>query len=104
VSIRLRESRTKAEILKYSPSGKVPCLLDGDTLVWDSLAICEYLAEKSPTLWPTDSKSRAEARSISAEMHSGFVALRHSLPMDVTVEFLCNELLIHYQSHPRKGF
>ena len=84
VSIRLRESNTKAEILKHSPSGKVPCLIDGQTVVWDSLAICEYIAEKVPALWPTDSKSRAEARSISAEMHSGFVALRHMLPMDVT--------------------
>ena len=48
VSIRLRESRTKAEILKHSPSGKVPCLIDGQTVVWDSLAICEYIAEKVP--------------------------------------------------------
>ena len=68
----------------FSPSGKVPCLIDSQTVVWDSLAICEYIAEKVPALWPADSKSRAEARSISAEMHSGFVALRHMLPMDVT--------------------
>ena len=46
------DAGAKAEILKHSPSGKVPCLIDGETLVWDSLAICEYLAEKSPTLWP----------------------------------------------------
>ena len=52
-------------------------------MVWDSLAICEYIAEKAPSMWPTDSRSRAEARSISAEMHSGFVALRHVLPMDI---------------------
>ena len=84
VSIRLRESTTKAEILKHSPSGKVPCLIDSQTVVWDSLAICEYIAEKVPALWPADSKSRAEARTISAEMHTGFVALRHMLPMDVT--------------------
>ncbi len=83
VSIRLRESSTRTEIFKHSPSGKVPCLIDGTTVVWDSLAICEYIAEKVPSMWPTDSKSRAEARSISAEMHSGFVALRHVLPMDI---------------------
>ena len=83
VPIRLRESGTRTEIFKHSPSGKIPCLVDGGTVVWDSLAICEYIAEKVPSMWPTDSKSRAEARSISAEMHSGFVALRHVLPMDI---------------------
>lgn len=83
IIIRLRERNTRAEIFKHSPSGKVPCLIDGGTVIWDSLAICEYIAEKAPALWPADSKSRAEARSISAEMHSGFVALRHVLPMDV---------------------
>jgi len=83
VSIRLREVGTKAEIFKYSPSGKVPCLIDGETVVWDSLAICEYLAETAPSLWPADRQMRAEARSISAEMHSGFGALRHSLPMEI---------------------
>ena len=81
--IRLREPGTKAEILKHSPSGKVPCLIDGDVVIWDSLAICEYLAEKFPTLWPASSKVRAEARSVCAEMHSGFSALRHSMPMEI---------------------
>ena len=84
IKVSLNSSGAKAAILKHSPSGKVPCLIDGETLVWDSIAICEYLAEKAPTLWPAHRKARAEARSISAEMHSGFVALRHSLPMDVT--------------------
>ncbi|SDG66737.1 glutathione S-transferase family protein [Propionivibrio dicarboxylicus] len=83
IPIRLREAGTKAEILKYSPSGKVPCLIDGEIVVWDSLAICEYLAEKKPSLWPADAKARAEARAISAEMHSGFMALRHDMPMEV---------------------
>lgn len=83
ISIRLRERNTRTEIFKHSPSGKIPCLVDGGTVVWDSLAICEYIAEKTPSMWPTDSRSRAEARSISAEMHSGFVALRHVLPMDI---------------------
>ena len=81
--IRLREVGTRAEIFKYSPSGKVPCLIDGETIVWESLAICEYLAEAVPSLWPADRRRRAEARAISAEMHSGFGALRHSLPMEI---------------------
>ncbi|MDR1708200.1 MAG: glutathione S-transferase family protein [Candidatus Accumulibacter sp.] len=76
-------SASKAEILQYSPSGKVPCLVDGKTVVWESLAICEYLAEKAPTLWPSESRARAEARSISAEMHAGFAALRQGMPLDV---------------------
>lgn len=83
VFIRLRDASTKSEILKHSPSGKIPCLIDGKTVVWDSLSICEYLAEKSPALWPGDRKARAEARSVSAEMHSGFAALRQYLPMDI---------------------
>ena len=83
IPIRLNEAGSKADILKYSPSGKVPCLLDGELLVWDSLAICEYLAEKAPLLWPLDSRLRAEARAVSAEMHAGFGALRQSMPMDI---------------------
>ncbi len=83
ISIRLRETNTRVEIFKYSPSGKVPCLIDGETIVWDSLAICEYLAETVPALWPSDRRARAEARSLSAEMHSGFGALRHSMPMEI---------------------
>lgn len=83
VLIPLRAATTKAEILKFSPSGKVPCLIDGEAVVWDSLAICEYLAEKVSTLWPSERKARAEARSISAEMHSGFAALRQGMPLDV---------------------
>jgi glutathione S-transferase len=83
VLIRLRETGTKAAIFKYSPSGKVPCLIDGETVVWESLAICEYLAESVPSLWPADRAARAEARSICAEMHAGFGALRQNLPMQV---------------------
>jgi glutathione S-transferase len=60
----------------FSPSGKVPCLVDGDTVVWDSLAIAEYLAERHPGVWPSDAKARAFARCAAAEMHSGFIALR----------------------------
>jgi glutathione S-transferase len=61
---------------KISPSGKVPCLVDGDTVVWDSLSIAEYLAERHPGVWPGDGDARAWARSAAAEMHSGFNELR----------------------------
>jgi len=61
---------------KISPSGKVPCLIDGDTTVWDSLAIAEYLAERHAGVWPADSAARAWARCAAAEMHSGFSELR----------------------------
>ena len=69
---------------EFSPSGLVPCLVDnsdGDTVVWDSMAIAEYLAERHPGLWPVDAKARAWARSICAEMHSGFRALRGEMGM-----------------------
>lgn len=83
VNVRLGRPETKAAILRHSPSGKVPCLIDGRTLVWDSLAICEYAAELAPALWPADAAARAEARAVSAEMHSGFTALRQNMPMEV---------------------
>ncbi|HYW61984.1 MAG TPA: glutathione S-transferase family protein [Bradyrhizobium sp.] len=75
----------KQRILKFTPSGKVPALVDGDITVWDSLAIIEYAAEKFPAarLWPEDLASRAHARSISAEMHSGFAALRNECGMNL---------------------
>ena len=83
VLIALRQPETKAEILKHSPSGKVPCLIHGGVAVWDSLAICEYLAELHPTLWPEGREARAVARSVSAEMHSGFPNLRNVCSMDI---------------------
>ncbi|WP_047396942.1 glutathione S-transferase family protein [Chitinibacter sp. ZOR0017] len=67
----------------YSDNGLVPCLHDGDFRVWDSMAICEYLAELYTQMWPAERQLRARARSISAEMHSGFGALRSQLPMNV---------------------
>lgn len=70
------------EIRRYSPTGKVPCLVDGAVRIWDSLAILEYLAESHP-LWPQDSAARAMARSASAEMHSGFQELRQHMSMNV---------------------
>ena len=74
---------SKDQILVYSPAGKVPCLADGDLRVWDSLSICEYLAEKHPGLWPQDPAARALARSVSAEMHSGFMNLRAKMSMNI---------------------
>jgi glutathione S-transferase len=75
----------KKRILGFTRSGKVPALVDGDVTVWDSLAIIEYVAERFPQarLWPEDRASRAHARSISAEMHSGFVALRNECAMNL---------------------
>ena len=79
------DSQFKKIIGPVSPVGKVPALVDGDLVVWDTLAIAEYLAEKFPDkqLWPADVKARARARSICAEMHSGFTALRSACPMNI---------------------
>ena len=83
--VPLRRPDTKGKILTFSPSGKVPAVRDGQTLVWDTLSIIEYLAERFPQagLWPADPDTRALARSISAEMHSGFTGLRANMPMDL---------------------
>ena len=67
----------------FSPTGLVPCLVDDDTVVWDSASIAEYLAERHPGMWPADPVARAFARSMSAEMHSGFGALRSEMTMCV---------------------
>lgn len=85
--VRMRQPDTAAQALRYSPSAKVPALIDGDLVVWDSLAICEYLADKFPDaqLWPADPAKRAVGRSAAAEMHSGFGSLRGELPMDLTL-------------------
>jgi glutathione S-transferase len=89
VLIPLYQPASRDTLLKYSPSGRVPALHHGDTVVWDSLAICEYLAETFPAagLWPDDGAARAMARSASAEMHSGFQALRSQHPMNVRSSF-----------------
>lgn len=85
VVIPLRTPDTAAEIGKHSPSGKVPTLVVGDLTVWDSLAIAEYCAEQAPDagIWPADAAARAVARSVSAEMHAGFQALRGAWPMNL---------------------
>jgi glutathione S-transferase len=83
VNIDLRAPDAKTQILEYSPAGKVPALLvGGGRVVWDSLAILELLAEEHPALWPRAAAARALARSVSAEMHSGFQALREHCSMD----------------------
>jgi glutathione S-transferase len=89
INIPLRRSDSKAEILKHSPSGMVPTLCDGDLAIWDSLSILEYLAEQHPEaqLWSADRVARAVARSASAEMHSGFMALRQHCSMDLFARF-----------------
>ena len=79
------------EYRKISPSGKVPCLVDGDTVVWDSLAIVEYLAERHPAVWPVETGARAWARSAAAEMHSGFGELRNRCSMSCGQRVRLNE-------------
>jgi glutathione S-transferase len=83
--VRLRQSESRNEILKFSPSGKVPCLIDGDLTVWDSLAICEAANELyvDGRLWPRDPRQRSRARAVTAEMHSSFAALRTHMSMDI---------------------
>ena len=70
------------KFLRFSPSGLVPCLVTADTTVWDSLAICEYIAEDYPHVWPQEKTARAWARSAAAEMHSGFTTLRRECPLN----------------------
>jgi glutathione S-transferase len=85
IVIPLRQPNTKAEYLRHSPAGKVPILKHKGVTVWESLAICEFLAETYPSakLWPADPVPRALARSVSAEMHGGFEVLRNNMPMDM---------------------
>jgi glutathione S-transferase len=78
-------SEFRKTLSKVTPVSKVPVLVDGDLVVWDTLAIAEYVAEQHPDkkLWPTDPKARARARSVCAEMHSGFTGLRTHCPMNI---------------------
>lgn len=83
--IPLRQPDTKASILEHSPTGKVPVLVDGDALVWESLAIILYLAERFPEkpIWPAGVAARAHALSVATEMHAGFQTLRQACPMNL---------------------
>ncbi len=85
VRIPLYAPESASALAKWSPSGLVPVLKDGDLTVWDSLAICEYLNERFSDLrmWPQAAEARAVARSVSAEMHAGFTALRQSMSMNI---------------------
>jgi glutathione S-transferase len=89
IIIPLDEPTTREEILKHTPSGRVPVLKHGDLTIWDSLAICEYLAEQAPAaqLWPAEPADRAVARAMASEMHSGFTALRDNMPMNIRSRF-----------------
>jgi glutathione S-transferase len=73
----------QAQIARYSPSSRVPLLVDGELKIWDSLAICEYAAERAGRGLPSNRAARAVARAVAAEMHSGFQALRDEYPMNV---------------------
>jgi glutathione S-transferase len=85
IVIPMGQETTRAEMLKYAPTAKCPSLHDDEIAVWDSLAIIEYLAETflEKAVWPKDKAARAHARSLAAEMHSGFMGLRQHLPMNM---------------------
>jgi glutathione S-transferase len=87
--VQLRTATTRENLLKHSPSGKVPALIDGEAVVWDSLAIMEYLGDTFPekAIWPRDRLARAHARCASAEMHSGFQPLRSQCGMAITRQY-----------------
>ena len=82
IRIPLFREGYKQQLLNYSPAGLVPVYREADLTIWDSLAIAEYFAEQYPSLLPSNSKLRAKARSLAAEMHSGFRALRSQMPMN----------------------
>jgi glutathione S-transferase len=92
--IKLDTPQTAKTLKRLSPNGKVPLLIHGKTKIWDSLAICEYLAELAPDkkLWPKSSVHRAMARSMVAEMHSGFQSLRSQLSMDIQLRMKIKHL------------
>jgi glutathione S-transferase len=85
IVIPLYEPGSREQVLKYSPAGKVPVLIEGDTHIWESLAILEHLAEKFPDaqLWPSEAGARSHARVVASEMHAGFAALRRACPMNL---------------------
>ena len=84
--IPLYQAGSREEMMKWGPSGKVPMLHRGELRIWDSLAICEYIVEVAGRGWPKDPEARAVARSVSAEMHSGFSNLRNQWPMNARAQ------------------
>jgi glutathione S-transferase len=87
-----KEGSNWNEFRNFSPTGLVPCLDDGEQKIWDSLGITEYLAERHAKVWPKDSKARAWARCATAEMHSGFSALREQCPMNCSIRVKLNDV------------
>jgi len=84
IVIPLDQADTKARVLEHSPAGKVPILIDDGATVWESIAIMDYVGETfGASVWPSDRKARAMARSVAAEMHAGFQALRSACPMNL---------------------
>lgn len=89
IIIPLRQPESRARVLEFSPSGKVPALVSGDQTIWESMAIIETLAERFPqhAIWPKDATARAHARSISNEMHGGFQTLRQACPINLGARY-----------------
>jgi len=104
ILVTLRTPETSRTLEPYSPSAQCPVLIDGDLKVWDSLAVCEYLAEKAPdrALWPRDPAARALARSACAQMHGGFQSLRGECPVDLSAPVATLELTEATQDDVRK--
>jgi glutathione S-transferase len=104
IVVPLRTLGTSKALEPYSPSSQCPVLIDGDVTVWDSLAICEYLADRHPqkALWPTDPAARAVARSACAQMHSGFQSLRGECPVDLSAPIETLDLTEATQADVRK--
>lgn len=96
ILVSLAPLNLEKRLLHYSPSARVPVLMDGEHIVWDSLAICEYVSEKclQGRGWPQDINLRASARSRVAEMHSGFAALRTELPMNCRLFFCTGRIAL----------
>ena len=93
IRIPLYQSSSYEQLLRYSPSKKVPVLRHGEIVIWESLAICEYIAEQfAPFLYPSDPALRAIARAVSNEMHSGFSTLRHQMPMNSKARIKLTEI------------
>jgi glutathione S-transferase len=104
VVVTLRTNETSRALEPYAPSGQAPVWIDGELKVWDSLAICEHLADRLPGkgLWPADPAARALARSACAQMHGGFQSLRGECPMDLTAPIETLELTEATQADVRK--